>query len=269
MYKVLALDLDGTLTDNRKEIPPRNLNALMQAQRQGLRIVLASGRPTQGIRPLAKQLQLEHYGGYILAYNGAKVVDCGTGHCLHKKMLDPAIYPYLFEKGCYTGLHIITYHDGHIICKDSNNKYVRHSALSNRMPLREIDSFRTSFRHPVCKFIIAGEPARLLALESEMAQHLQGVMSVMRSEPFFLELLPDGTDKATTLAMLLTHIGVEAKETIACGDGFNDLDMIRYAGLGVAMENAHDSIKAAADYIAASNESCGVADIVDKFVLGR
>lgn len=269
MYKVLALDLDGTLTDNRKEIPPRNLDALMQAQRQGLTIVLASGRPTQGITPLAEQLQLSRHGGYILAYNGGQVIDCRTGRCLHKKMLDPAVYPYLFEKGCTPGLHIITYHDGFIVCEDSANRYVRHSAFSNKMPLKEIDNFRTSFRHPVCKFIIAGEPERLKSLEAEMSRHLRGTMNVMRSEPFFLELLPHGTDKASTLHLLLNHIGAEAQETIACGDGFNDMDMIRYAGLGVAMDNAHDSVKAVADYVAASNESCGVADVVDRFVLGR
>ena len=92
-------------------------------------------------------------------------------------------------------------------------------------------------------------------------------MNVFRSEPFFLELVPQGIDKARSLAVLLEEIGLSKDEMIACGDGFNDLSMIQYAGLGVAMANAQEVVKKAADYITLSNEEDGVAAVVKKFFL--
>ena len=99
-----------------------------------------------------------------------------------------------------------------------------------------------------------------------MKTELSGRMNVFRSEPFFLELVPNGIDKAKSLAVLLDEIGMKKEEMIACGDGFNDLSMIRFAGLGVAMDNAQNITKDEADYITLSNEEDGVAAVVEKFI---
>ena len=102
-----------------------------------------------------------------------------------------------------------------------------------------------------------------------MHEKLKDVMSVYRSEPFFLELLPLGIDKAKSLAVLLERIGLTREEMMACGDGFNDLSMIQFAGMGVAMANAQDVVKEAANHITVSNEECGVAKVVEEFFLNR
>lgn len=91
--------------------------------------------------------------------------------------------------------------------------------------------------------------------------------SVYRSEPFFLEILPKGIDKAASLERLLAHIGMTREQMIACGDGYNDLTMIQYAGLGVAMENAVLPVRKAADFITYSNNDDGVAHVVEKFMM--
>lgn len=83
-YKALALDLDGTLTDNNKELPERNKEAIFKAIEKGVSVILASGRPLFGITPIADALELKERGGYILAYNGGQIIDCKTGECLHK-----------------------------------------------------------------------------------------------------------------------------------------------------------------------------------------
>ena len=93
--------------------------------------------------------------------------------------------------------------------------------------------------------------------------------SVYRSEPFFLEIMPKGIDKAQSLERLLMKLGLKREEMIACGDGYNDLSMIKYAGLGVAMENAVLPVRTAADHITASNNEDGVGLVVEKFMLGR
>ena len=100
-----------------------------------------------------------------------------------------------------------------------------------------------------------------------MMKELESKMNVCRSEPFFLELVPKGIDKARCLAVLLDELDMTSDEMMACGDGFNDLSMIEYAGLGVAMSNAQEVVKQVANYITLSNDEDGVAHAVEKFML--
>lgn len=266
-YKLLVLDLDGTLTNNKKEITPHTLQTLLQAQANGLKIILASGRPTYGIAPLANTLQLDVYEGYILAYNGGQIIDWKTKNILYENVLDSAIYPYLYECAKKNNFVILSYKDEYIVSEDADNQYVRHEAFLNKMKSITVPNFLDVINFPVAKCLIVGDPKPLALLEQEMKGTLENQMNVFRSEPFFLELVPKGIDKARSLAVLLKKLGISKEEMIACGDGFNDLSMIQYAGFGVAMANAQETIKNAADYITLSNEEDGVAAVVEKFFL--
>ena len=104
MYKMIVLDLDGTLTNSEKKITPRTLEALMAAQKKGCRIVLASGRPTYGIVPLAEQLHLADYGGFIMAFNGGKIIECESGKTLFEQKLDDNLVPLIYEQTMKAGL---------------------------------------------------------------------------------------------------------------------------------------------------------------------
>lgn len=265
MYKLLVLDLDGTLTNKKKEITPHTLQVLKEAQQKGLKIVLASGRPTYGIVPLAEQLELKHFGGYIMAFNGGLILDCATGETIYQNFLDPSVYPYLYEKGNTKDFKILSYKDEYIVSEDIANEYVAYEARLNKMPLMQVENFLDVITFPEPKCLIVGNPEILKDLEVEMREKLQNCMSVYRSEPFFLELLPLGIDKAKCLEKLLERMQIDRKNVIACGDGFNDLSMIEFAGLGVAMANAQQVVKNAADYITLSNEEDGVAAVVEKF----
>lgn len=266
-YKILVLDLDGTLTNAEKEITPHTLDVLLRAQEKGVKVVLASGRPTYGIAPLADQLRLGDYEGYILSYNGGKIIDWTTREVMYENVLQPDIYPYLYTCARDNGFVLLSYKDEYIISEDAGNPYVQHEAFLNRMKSVTVPCFLDVITEPVPKCLIVGDPEPLARLEQEMKEGLKGRMNVFRSEPFFLELVPNGIDKALSLAVLLDEIGLEPEQMIACGDGFNDLSMIRFAGLGVAMANAQDVVKAEADYITASNEEDGVAAVVERFIL--
>ena len=133
------------------------------------------------------------------------------------------------------------------------------------MPSVTVPNFLDVINFPVPKCLIVGNPEPLAALEKKMKKDLEGKMNVFRSEPFFLELVPNGIDKARSLSVLLEELGMTREEMIAVGDGFNDLSMIQYAGLGVAMANAQEVVRQAAGYITLSNEEDGVAAVVDKF----
>ncbi len=268
-YKILVLDLDGTLTNAKKEITPHTRDTLIKAQEQGLKIVLASGRPTYGIVPLADELRLGDYEGYILSYNGGQIIDWKTKEMMYENVLNPQIYPYLYECARKNGFTILSYKDEYIVSEDAGNPYVQHEAFLNRMSSITVPCFLDVIDFPVAKCLIVGNPEPLAVLEQEMKVELEGKLNVFRSEPFFLELVPNGIDKARSLAVLLDELKMKPEEMIAVGDGFNDLSMIKFAGLGVAMSNAQEVVRQEADYITLSNEEDGVAAVVDKFFFNR
>ncbi len=179
-YKLLVLDVDGTLLNDEREISKRTLAALLKVQQMGVRIVLASGRPTYGLMPLAKTLELGNYGGFVLSKEKA-----------------------------------------------------------------------------------------LIGLEQHWEKRLAGTLDAFRSEPYFLEVVPCGVNKANTLGALLEHLGVTREEVIAVGDGVCDVTMLQLAGMGVAMGHSQDSVKVCADYVTASNEEDGVALAVEKLILAE
>lgn len=268
-FKLLVLDLDGTLTNAKKEITPRNREVLIQAQKEGVRLVLASGRPTDGIAPLANELQLDRFGGYVLAYNGGEIIDWKSREIIFHKVLPDKVIPYLYHCAKQSELAILSYNDGSIITESPEDVYVEKEAFLNKIPIQATTDFLADIHLPAPKCLIVGNPARLIAVESEISLRLQGQISVYRSEPYFLELVPLGIDKAQSLAFLLEKLELDREEMIAVGDGYNDLSMIKFAGMGVAMANAQEPVKQAADYVTLSNEEDGVAAVVEKFLLAK
>jgi Cof subfamily protein (haloacid dehalogenase superfamily) len=260
-YKILVLDLDGTLTNGKKQITEHTREVLIQAQERGLKVVLASGRPTYGIVPIAEKLELNRFGGYILAYNGGNIINYATREVMYAKVLDPEVLPYLYSKAKENDFAIVTYEDQYVVTETPDDPYVQKEAIL------KVPDFLDAVTFPVEKCLIVGEETRLARLEKEMYEVLKGRMEVYRSEPYFLELVPKGIDKAQSLAVLLEEIGITREEMIACGDGFNDLSMIKFAGLGVAMDNAQPAVKEAADFITRSNDADGVAHVVERFYL--
>ena len=261
-YKLIVLDLDGTLTNSKKEITPRNRETLIRMQEQGIRLVLASGRPTYGIVPLANELRMNEF---ILSYNGGEIINWETQEMVYENVLPNEVVPVLYECARTHQLSILTYDGAEIITENSQDPYVLKEAFLNKMAVRETNDFLTDITLPVAKCLIVGDADKLIPLEAELCLRLQGRINVFRSEPYFLELVPQGIDKALSLAVLLKEIGVAREEVIAIGDGYNDLSMIRFAGLGIAMGNAQEPVKKAADYITLSNEEDGVAEAINKF----
>ena len=266
-YKMIVLDLDGTLTNNKKEITPRTKQALMQAQAAGVHVVLASGRPTYGIVPLAEELKLKDNGGYILAFNGGKIIDCTNNEVLFEQKLDEQLVPILFQEAKKAGMEILTYQGEGIAATNKDDEYVQHEAFINKMPVTQYDDFLNQLVYPINKCLIVGDPTPLHKLEIRLAKELEGKMDVYRSADFFLECVPLGIDKARSLDRLISSLRISREEVIACGDGYNDLSMIRFAGLGVAMANAAKDIQSEADFVTLSNEEDGVAHVIERFIL--
>lgn len=265
---MIALDLDGTLTDSGKEIPQPTLHALLKIQKQGFTVVLASGRPTCGMTELARRLQLEKYGGYLLSFNGASITDCGTGRILFEQTIPKPFLPglYSFAREHETGL--MTYRGDRVITGTRIDKYMELEARINHMTFMEVGDFPSYVDFSVSKCLLTGDPDHMAEMEILLKEKYGSELSIYRSEPFFLEVMPRNIDKAYSLQVLCGITGLHREQLISCGDGYNDLTMIRYAGLGVAMGNAQESVKAAADYVTASNDNNGILKVIEKFIWG-
>lgn len=266
-YRMIVLDLDGTLTNRDKVISERTKKVLMEVQKRGKIVVLASGRPTYGVMPLVEELKMEQYGGYILSYNGGRIMACQTHELAFKRELPVESNQRIIELAMEERVDILSYEGNLIITNDAQCPYVKKEAVVNHLKVKEIADFKSYVNFSVPKFLLLDDGDYLALVEPRVKAALGKNFSVYRSEPYFLEVMPKGIDKAQSLARLLDVLGMTREEMIACGDGYNDLSMIRYAGLGVAMENAVLSVRNAADYVTYSNNNDGIAHVIEKFML--
>lgn len=207
---------------------------------------------------------MRQYGGFILSYNGGEIIDWSTGQLMYKNMLPDEVIPLLHEAAHRHGQAILSYDNEYIVTEQPEDEYVHHEAFLNKMQTRRAVNFLEETPRPLPKCLIVGHPEELVKTEAELRQQLNGVINVFRSEPFFLELVPLGIDKAQSLSVLLEELGMTREEMVAMGDGFNDQSMIEFAGMGVAMANAQEPVRQAADFVTLSNDEDGVAYAVER-----
>lgn len=267
-YKLLVLDVDGTLLNEEKAISKRTLAALLKVQQMGVRIALASGRPTYGLLPIAKSLELGLYGGFILSYNGSQIIDAKNGEVLFERRINPEMIPYIEKKAIKNGFALFTYHDDTLLTNNPDNVHVQEEAALNNLKLIAEEEFSTAIDFAPCKcMLVSDDEEALTNLENHWKKRLDGVLDVFRSESYFLEVVPCTVDKANTLAVLLEYLDIRRDEVLAIGDGVCDVAMIQLAGMGVAMGNSVDSVKICADYTTDTNGNDGVAQAVEKLIL--
>ncbi|MGX6441878.1 Cof-type HAD-IIB family hydrolase [Neobacillus sp. K501] len=267
-YKMIVLDLDDTLLRDDLTISPRTKQALMEAQEAGVKVVLASGRPTSAMLSIAEELRLSEYGSFILSFNGAKIINCRTGEEWFSSMLPTEIVHQLYEISRRENVWIHTY-VGDTIVTENANPYTDIEGELTKIPIKVVKNFVDAVTEPVVKVLMLEEPELLARVEKKLQKEFAGRLSVMRSKPFFLEFTEFGVTKGTSLNSLIQQLGISRDEVIAIGDSGNDLSMIQFAGLGVAMGNAAEEIKAQADFITDTNMNDGVAKVVEEFIFRK
>ncbi|MEE0520618.1 MAG: Cof-type HAD-IIB family hydrolase [Bacteroidaceae bacterium] len=262
--KLVAIDLDGTLVRSDQTVSARTVRTLIRLQQTGVKVAIASGRPTYGTMPVAETLHLKDHGGYVMSYNGGELYECATDRQLFASLMEESVKPIICSCAKEHGLPVMTYIGSEVVTEDGENEYIRYSSMRNRMKTRVVDDFLSAASCPITKCIIVGNPERLVAVEKEMREKLGGKADAYRSEPFFLEIVPQGIDKAKGLEKLLNIIKVKREECMAFGDGYNDMSMIEYAGTGVAMGNAQEEVKRIATMVTSSNNEDGVAEVIER-----
>lgn len=267
--RLIAIDLDGTLVRSDQTISSHTADIVIRAQQQGVKVAIVSGRPTFGAEPAARILELEKYGGYLVSYNGAEIYECTTKHMLHSATLPQDVLPIIHNTACEHNLALMTYIGKEVITERTNidDEYIRYSSMRNKMPIRPVNNFMEKATQSIVKCIITGAPDKLASIEAELNKSLHGLADAFRSEPFFLEIVPCGINKAEGISRLLSATGISPDEVMAFGDGYNDIPMIEYAGFGVAMGNAQDAVKEKAQHVTLSNDEDGVAKAINTYVL--
>ena len=267
MKKVLVLDIDGTLTNSQKVITGNTKKAIIDAMKRGHKVMLASGRPTPGMKKYATELELANYDGYLLSFNGGKIIHCKTGEIIFQKILPSVVISGLYKFAIENKCGLVTYLGDDIILATEKDEYIEIESKINDMECKKVTNFVDYVSdYSLNKMLMTAPPERAAVLVEELQEKYKDVLSIYRSEPFFIEIMPKNVDKAASLDRMLTSLGLTKDDAICCGDGFNDKSMIEYAGVGVAMENAQPAVKEVADYITQSNDEDGIVHVIEKFV---
>lgn len=276
--KVIIMDVDGTLTNGKKVITEKTKDALIKAQKAGVILILASGRPTSGLMDFARELKMEENHGLLVSFNGAKVVDCETNEVLfdetmtveqgqavleHMKKFD--VKP-MIDKGDY--MYVNDVFDNQIHHNDTLINIIQYESRGGKFRLCEKDDLAAFADYPLNKILTAGDPEYLQEHYKEMMEPFKDTLSCMFTAPFYFEFTAEGIDKAKALDTVLIPMGYKREEMIAFGDGHNDASMVKYAGTGVAMANAVGDLKAVADEMTLSNEEDGIAYTLSKYIKG-
>lgn len=266
-YKMLVLDLDDTLLRDDYSISARNKDMLLQAQNMGVKVVLASGRPTPAMYQFAEELKLAHYDSYMISFNGAVVTSMKNNEILFETCLTQAEVHSLHDFSIDNNVHIITYSDKGVV-SETHSEYIDVELKLTGIPHHKVPCFKSEVTGSAIKCILLEHPNYLKQVEKKLKAERPN-LSVARSKPFFLEVMPHGIEKAKSIDFLAKTLGINQSEIIAVGNAGNDLTMVQYAGLGVWVDNVTPELRNEADYIVASNMNDGVAEVVERFILNE
>lgn len=268
--RLLFLDLDGTLLNDQKEITALNRQALEQALERGHGVVIATGRPLKSAKDLAGRLGLDKPGCMMIASNGALLYDWEKNDTIYSCTMPISTVRKLFAEANRRNLHIQTYEGERVLveprCVGKELEwYCERIGMAHKVIA---DAATDVVQEPVkCLMIALDDQADLRAMQQWIGESLAQEADCFFSCKEYLEIVVKGMNKGNAVRRLCGLMGVDIANAVAVGDAANDLSMIRAAGIGVAMANGTEDVKAAADYITRNdNNHDGIAEVVEKFL---
>lgn len=270
LSKMILLDLDGTLLDDQKQISQMNRSAIDRALHEGHKVVISTGRPLSSAKKQAAKLGLTTEGCYCIAYNGAVLYDTFRDRILYEQTLPLSTVYDLYERAKAFGVHIQTYLGPNVAVEAC------HVDPELQSYCKAIDIDYTTLQ---TIYALKEAPVKMLSIDLDASSKLDQFRAKIKelypdtidayySNPYYLEIVPAGMNKGNALMQLADKLNIPIEATIAAGDAPNDIPMIRTAGIGVAMKNASEDVKAAADYVTQNdNNHSAIAELFEKFVL--
>lgn len=288
--KFIACDLDGTLLTDNKDILVSTFNSLMEVQKKGVRLILASGRSSAMIEPFAEALQLDRYGGYMVGCNGHHIINAQSGVRTENALIDVQTSARLFAFAKKHHLQFLAEHPRGFYIHVPKSLFpikILVGFLKQRHKLKKkhqgdysvLGGFTMSsqafvnsvgkpedIKEACIKVGITHFPSVVNGALEKMDADLKENLNIMHVTSYWVDIMPKGVDKAAAIEQILIENGVGFESLMAFGDAQNDVEMIRKASIGVAMGNAMESVKMHADLISESNEENGIGLIVDRLL---
>lgn len=265
-YKLIAMDLDGTLNNDQKIITEKTKAALMAAQKAGIRLALASARPSPGLFKERDILCLRDHKGILMSYNGGRIVDAETGKVLFETSMDLEETKQVLRK--LESLPVTPILDDGIrfYVEDKTGFKVDYECKNNNMVCEEVGNLANFLTFAPIKILMSVQPEELPRVQKEIAEFLPESLTVVQTAAFYLEVIPKVINKGQGIRDICKVLGISPEEVISFGDAANDIPMLREAGMGVAMGNAAEAVKEAADMVTLSNNEDGIAVALEKLL---
>lgn len=265
-YKLIAMDLDGTLNNDQKVITEKTKEALMAAQKAGIRLALASARPSPGLFKERDVLRLQDYQGILMSYNGGRIVDAQTGKVLFETSMDLAETRQVLRRLEELPVTPILDDGVQFYVSDKNGYKVDYECKNNNMVCTEVENLADFLTFAPIKILMSVQPEQLPEIQRTIADMLPETLTVVQTAAFYLEVIPKVINKGQGIRDICKVLGITPAEVISFGDAANDIPMLREAGMGVAMGNASEAVKAAADMVTLSNNEDGIAAALEKLL---
>ena len=267
MYKIIALDMDETLLQPNKTISPIDRDALIKAQKMGIYVVLATGRPIFGIRKYIDELEIPDKG-YAVCFNGAEVTTIDTKEKIYNEKLNGLDVHYLADLSKKLNINMHGF-DKNGCFSEKMSKYTELEITLNHIDLNYVKYSDYTENDEIIKIMYVDEPDYLDSVIEKFPKEIYSKYNIVKSAPFFLEFLKPSADKWYAIEALAKHLGIKNEEIMTFGDEKNDYLMVKNAGLGIAMGNAIDQLKKAAKFVTLKNTENGIAYALNKFIFEK
>lgn len=265
-YKLIAMDLDGTLLNDQKVITEKTKAALMAAQNKGIRLALASARPSPGLFRERDALDMQNFNGILMSYNGGRIVDAETGNVLFETSMDVQETKKVLRQLEKLPVTPILDDGAKFYVTEKDGYKVDYECRNNNMICSEVGNLADFLTFAPIKILMSVQPEELPIVQKQIAAFLPESLTVVQTAAFYLEIIPKVINKGQGIRDICKVLGMEPAEVIAFGDAENDIPMLRAAGMGVAMGNAQETVKAAADMVTLSNNDDGIAAALEKLL---
>ena len=263
-YRLVALDVDGTIRTADRAPSDRTRKAIARVTEAGARVTLATGRMFRSALAGTAGLGLT---SPIVSFQGAHIADPTTGDLLWHRPLTPEMAVGALDSLAGWKSEVLLYL-GHDVYANMDTPWVEAYGRRNRGGLNVVDNLRTLAAKEPTRLVAVGKEEEVQALEQRLRSHFDSTLHVTRSMPYFCEILHPGAGKRNALAWLCRHLGISEDRTVAFGNGYNDVEMLAWAGLGVAIAGAPPELLEVADRVAPPVEEDGAAQVLEE-LLGR
>ncbi|WP_031516695.1 Cof-type HAD-IIB family hydrolase [Desulfofalx alkaliphila] len=264
-YKLIAVDMDDTLLTSDLRLSQFSLETVRRVREKGIHITLATGRMFSSVKPYAKQLGINLP---LITYQGALVKNALSGEVLLHRPVPLELAQGVIAALNKYGYHINLYVDDQLYVEEITPEARRYAEICG-IEAKAVGDLRQFLQKAPTKILAVAPEEKIDLLMNEIAPQYGNLLHITKSKPFYLEFSHPQATKGEALAMLADLYGVKREEVMAVGDGYNDVEMLKYAGTAVVVGNARDEIKALADYVARSNDEDGVAHALQELVLAE